>query len=128
MTTVPPATETVSFVDASCVPYRDLFGALRSFDHFTRLDFGLISDVAWTSLPAISHLVGTHPQALHHVVANADWAVTHLRQRRLQLTRQALRGRSFEMRQLRAGESARAANQCCSGMSFADGFHGFRCI
>lgn len=49
----------------------------------------------------------------------------HLRQRRLQLTRHALRGRSFEMRQLWADESARAANECRSGMSFADGF---RCI
>lgn len=95
MTAVRPATETVTFVDAYCAAYRDLFGDVRSFDHFTRLHLGLISDVARKSLPALSRLVGTDPQALHHFIANADWDVAQLRQRRLQLTRQALRGRSF---------------------------------
>ncbi len=95
MTAVRPATETVAFVDAYATAYRDLFGDVRSFDHFTRLHLGLISDSARTSLPAIGRIAGADPQALHHFVANADWDVTHLRQRRLQRTRDALRGRSF---------------------------------
>lgn len=97
MTTVRPAIETVHFVDSYAAAYRDLFGDVRSFDHFTRLHLGLISDVARKSLPAISRIVGTDPQALHHFVAHADCDVTHLRQRRLQRTRHALGGRSFTL-------------------------------
>jgi SRSO17 transposase len=82
-------------VDAYAAAYRDLFQDVRSFDHFTRLHVGLISDLPRKSLPAISRSAGADPQALHHFVANAEWDVSKLRQRRLQLTRDALRGRSF---------------------------------
>lgn len=95
MTAVRPATETVAFVDAYATAYRDLFGDVRSFDHFTRLQLGLISDVPRKSLPAIGRIAGADPQALHHFVANAEWDVTQLRQRRLHMTRDALRGQSF---------------------------------
>ncbi|MDP9312095.1 MAG: IS701 family transposase [Chloroflexota bacterium] len=95
MTAVRPATQTVAFVDAYAAAYRDLFHDVRSFDHFTRLHLGLISDVARKSLPAIGRIAGADPQALHHFIANAEWDVTQLRQRRLQLTRDALRSRSF---------------------------------
>src|SRR5688500_333776 len=95
MTAVRPATETVNFVDAYCATYRELFRDVRSFDHFTRLHVGLISDVSRKSLPAIGRVIGADPQALHHFVAKADWDVVQLRQHRLELTRTALRGRSF---------------------------------
>lgn len=95
MTAVRPATETVAFVDAYAAAYRDLFSDVRSFDHFTRLHLSLISDLARKSLPTIARLVGADPQALHHFVANAAWDVSQLRPRRLELTRQALGGRSF---------------------------------
>ncbi len=95
MTAVRPATSTVAFVDTYCAAYRDLFSDVRSFDHFTRLHLGLISDVARKSLPAMSRVVGADPQALHHFVANADWDVARMRQRRLQRTRHALNGRPF---------------------------------
>lgn len=95
MTAVRPATETVTFIDTYAAAYRDLFGDVRSFDHFTRLQLGLISDVARKSLPTIGRIAGADPHALHHFIANAEWQVTELRQRRLQLTRDALRGRSF---------------------------------
>jgi len=95
MTAVRPATETVTFVDTYCAAYRDLFGDVRSFDHGTRLHLGIISDLARTSLPAIGRLGGAAPQALHHFVANAAWDVADLRQRRLELLRQARDGRSF---------------------------------
>lgn len=51
--------------------------------------------MARTSLPALARVTGSDPQALHHFVANADWEVSALRQRRLQRTREALQGRSF---------------------------------
>lgn len=95
MTAVRSATTTVAFVDAYCAAYRDLFSDVRSFDHVTRLHLGLISDVARTSLLAMSRVVGADLQALHHFVANAEWDVARLRQRRLQHTRRALQGRSF---------------------------------
>lgn len=61
MTTARPATEAVAFVDACCAAYRDLFQDVRSFDHFTRLQLGLINDVARKSLPAIARITGTNP-------------------------------------------------------------------
>lgn len=95
MTAVRPATNTVAFVDAYCAASRDLFDTVRSFDHFTRLHLGLISDLARKSLPAIGRVVGADPQALHHVVANADWDVALLGQRRLHLTHRARGDRAF---------------------------------
>jgi SRSO17 transposase len=95
MTIPRPATETVSFIDDYAARYRDIFDDVRSFDHFSRLHIGLLSDVARKSLPAIGRVAGAQPQALHHFIANAEWDVSKLRKRRLQLTREALRGRTF---------------------------------
>ena len=95
MTVARPPTETVACIDAYAASYRDLFTDVRSFDHFTRLHIGLISDVARKSLPAIGRITGTDPQALHHFLANGDWDVNELRQRRLKLTREAVRGQPF---------------------------------
>ena len=61
MTAVRPATDTVAFVDTYAAIYRDLFQDVRSFDHFTRLHLGRISDVAHTSLPALSRVIGWIP-------------------------------------------------------------------
>jgi SRSO17 transposase len=95
MTIARPPTETVAFIDEYTARYRDLFTDVRSLDHFTRLHIGLLSDVARKSLPAIGRVAGAEPQALHHFIANAEWDVAQLRQRRLKLTRESLRGRSF---------------------------------
>jgi SRSO17 transposase len=86
---------TVTFVDEYCAAYRDLFDDVRSFEHLCLLHLGLISDLPRKSLPAIAHRVGADPQALHNFIANADWSLDRLRQKRLELTREALRGRSF---------------------------------
>jgi SRSO17 transposase len=67
---------------------------VRSFDHCTRLHVGLISDVARKWLPALGRSTGIDAQALHHFIVNGDWDVDELRQRRLMLTREALRGQS----------------------------------
>ena len=86
---------TVTFVDEYCAAYRDLFEDVRSFEHLCLLHLGLISDLPRKSLPAIGHRVGADPQALHHFVANADWSLEKLREKRLELTREALRERPF---------------------------------
>jgi len=86
---------TVTFVDEYCASYRDLFDDVRSFEHLCLLHLGLISDLPRKSLPAIGHRVGADPQALHNFIANAAWSLDKLRQKRLELTREALRGRPF---------------------------------
>jgi SRSO17 transposase len=95
MGTARAPTPTVTFVDEYCATYRDLFEDVRSFEHLCLLHLGLISDLPRKSLPAIAHRVGADPQALHHFVANADWSLDKLREKRLELTRQALRERPF---------------------------------
>jgi len=86
---------TVTFIDAYCAAYRDLFDDVRSFEHLCLLHLGLISDLPRKSLPAIGQRVGADPQALHYFVANADWNLEKLRKKRLELTRDALRERPF---------------------------------
>jgi len=86
---------TVAFVDGYCAAYRDLFADVRSFEHLSLLDIGLISDLPRKSLPAIGRRIGVDAQALHHCFANADWSLEQLRTTRLELTKQALRDRSF---------------------------------
>ncbi len=70
-----------SFIDEYAASYRGLFSDVRSFDHFTRLNVGLLSDVAGKSLPAIGRVSGAEPQALHHFIANAAWDVTQVHKR-----------------------------------------------
>jgi SRSO17 transposase len=88
-------TPTVSFIDEYCAAYRDLFEDVRSFEHLCLLHLGLISDLPRKSLPAIGHRVGADPQALHNFIANANWSLEKLREKRLELTREALRERPF---------------------------------
>lgn len=95
MSTARALTPTVTFVDAYCAAYRDLFEDVRSFEHLSLLHVGLISDLPRKSLPAIGRRVGVNAQALHHFFANADWSLEQLRTKRLELTKQALRDRPF---------------------------------
>ncbi len=90
--------DTVTFIDEYCAVYRDLFPDVRSFEQFKLLHLGLIADLPRKSLPAISQAVGLHEtQSLHHFVANSPWDVAALRQHRLAVTKQALRGRPFTL-------------------------------
>jgi SRSO17 transposase len=95
MGTARAPTPTVTFVDQYCAAYRDLFDDVRSFEHLCLLHLGLISDLPRKSLPAIAHRVGADPQALHYFIANADWSLQKLREKRLELTRNALPERPF---------------------------------
>jgi SRSO17 transposase len=85
-----PATPTVAFIDDYCARYRDLFGNVRHFEQFTALHLGLLAETRRKTLPRLGKTVHTDPQALHHFLANAEWSVEALRQRRLELLRQAI--------------------------------------
>lgn len=90
--------ETVAFVDEYCAAYRDLFADVRSFEYFTLLHVGLISDLHRKSLPALAKAVGLDTsQGLHRFLTDATWDTDKLRQRRLELTKQALAGRHFTL-------------------------------
>src|SRR5262249_62432087 len=85
-----PATPTVAFIDQYCAQYRHLFKNVRHFEHFTALPLGLLAETRHKSLPQLGKTVHTDPQALHHLLAKADWSVEDLRTQRLDLLRQAL--------------------------------------
>src|SRR6266699_5309430 len=83
MTKARRATTTVTFVDEYAERYQDLFPDVRSFEAFTYLLVGMLSDIKRKTLPAIAKAVGADAQALHHLVAYAPWSVHELRRRRL---------------------------------------------
>jgi SRSO17 transposase len=96
MTTVRTAHPTVRFVDGYCEQYRELFTDVRSYEYFTLLHVGLLSPLPRKSLPAVGKAVGlTDGQGLHHLVAEGNWDVEALRERRLEVLKAALGGRSF---------------------------------
>lgn len=86
---------TVSFVDEYCAHYRELFRDVRSFEHLKLLHLGLISDAPRKSLPAIAKRVGADPQALHYLIATANWSLENFRAIRLERLRTALKNRPF---------------------------------
>src|SRR5260370_13314587 len=90
MTRVRSATPTVAFIDQYCAPYRGLFQNVRHFEQFTALHLGLLAETRRKSLPRLGKTVHVDPQALHHVLAHADWSVEALRLQRLALLHQAL--------------------------------------
>jgi SRSO17 transposase len=98
MTLARQAQSTVTFVDEYCQQYQECFPDVRSFEQFTYLHVGMLSEIKRKSLPAIAKAVGqTNGQALHHFLAYAPWSVEAVRERRLSLVKQALRGRPFTL-------------------------------
>jgi SRSO17 transposase len=90
VTRVRPATPTVTFIDQYCAQYRALFHNVRHFEQFTALHLGLLAETRHKSLPRLGKTVHAEPQALHHLLAKAQWSVEELRRKRLDLLRQAL--------------------------------------
>jgi SRSO17 transposase len=95
MTKAREPAHTVAFVDDYCAHYRPVFRNVRHFEQFTRLELGLLAETKRKSLPRLATATKTDHQALHHFLANAEWAVDDLRRIRLRLTREALRERPF---------------------------------
>lgn len=89
------AVKTVTFVDNYCAAYRDIFPEVRSFEAFKFLQ-GMISEIKRKTLPAIARAVGlTIDQVLHYFLNESAWKVEALKQQRLSLILQWLRGRSI---------------------------------
>ena len=89
--------QTVSFIDQYCSFYQDLFAAdVRSYQYFKHLHLGLIAELPRKSLPALARAVGLEDgQELPHFLANSPWQAAHVKQRRLDLLKQRLRGREI---------------------------------
>lgn len=87
---------TIQFVDEYCHHFQALFPEVRSYEAFKFLHLGLISEVKRKSLPAIARAVGLdNHQNLHHFLSESPWAVSQLRQQRLELILKLLKGRSL---------------------------------
>jgi SRSO17 transposase len=63
---------------------------VRHCEPFTALPLGLLAETRRKTLPRLGKTVPTDPQAVQHFLATAEWSVEALRQRRLELLRQAL--------------------------------------
>ena len=83
---------TIAMLDGYCDSYNDLFSDVRNYECFKYLHQGIISPIKRKSLPEIAKVVGTNsPQSLHHFIANSPWSVEKLKERRLALTKKALK-------------------------------------
>jgi SRSO17 transposase len=88
-----PAQPTVKFIDDYCENYRDLFPEVRTFEYFKYLHLGLISEIKRKTLPAIAKVVGLEDaEGLDHFLTEAPWSVEELRNRRLKLILNLIRG------------------------------------
>jgi SRSO17 transposase len=87
------AVRTVTFVDNYCAAYQHLFPEVRSFEAFKFLHLGMISEIKRKSLPAIAKAVGLpNDQVLHHFLTESSWDIEALRNQRLSLVLQQLKG------------------------------------
>ena len=90
------AQPTVAIIDRYCEAYHDLFSDVRSYECFKYLHQGIISPIKRKSLPEIAKVVGIKSsQSLHHFLANSPWSAAELKQRRLSLALQALKGQKI---------------------------------
>jgi SRSO17 transposase len=87
---------TVRFVDQYCAYYRDVFPEVRSFEQFTALHLGLLTDIGRKTLPAIARAVGVEDaQSFHHFLTNSPWEAATFRMKRLALIKSVLKERAF---------------------------------
>lgn len=92
------AVPTVTFIDEYCAHYSHLFPEVRTFENFKYLHLGIISDIKRKSLPAIARAVGLHDsQPLQNFLTDSPWSVVELREQRLALTKEMLKGQSFKL-------------------------------
>ena len=87
---------TIAIIDESCAEYKDLFKKVRNYECFKYLHLGIISTIKRKSLPEIAKVVSINSaQSLHHFLANSDWSVDELKQRRLNKLKQVLNGQAI---------------------------------
>jgi SRSO17 transposase len=84
---------TVAIIDEYCAEYKDLFKEVRNYECFKYLHLGIMSPIKRKSLPEIAKAVSINSaQSLHHFIANSDWSVEKIKQRRLNKLKKALDG------------------------------------
>ncbi|QYU68568.1 transposase, partial [Leptolyngbya sp. 15MV] len=87
---------TLRFVDEYCELYAQLFPEVRSFEAFKYLHLGMVCELKRKTLPAIARAVGLeNEQGLHHLLTKSPWSVTRLRQTRLKLILELLKGQAL---------------------------------
>lgn len=87
---------TVGFIDQYCTYYRDVFPEVRSFEHFTALHLGLLTESPRKTLPAIARAVGVDDaQSFHHFLTTSPWEATTFRQKRLECIKSVVKERAF---------------------------------
>ena len=80
------ADSTLKLIDEYCRYYRNLFSEVRSFEAFTHLHAGIISDLKRKTLPAIAEIMGLeNALRLHHFLTQSPWEAQALRRQRLEL-------------------------------------------
>jgi SRSO17 transposase len=88
----------ISFIDKYCSGYRNLFAEVRSYECCKDLHLGIITTLSRKSLPEIGKVVGVNSgQALHHFVAKSPWSVEKFRDRRLEKTIAAIKGKAIKV-------------------------------
>jgi len=88
------AQPTVGVIDEYCEEYREIFKEIRNYECFKYLHLGIISTIKRKSLPEIAKVVSINSaQSLHHFIANSEWAVEKVRNRRLEKIKRALKGK-----------------------------------
>jgi SRSO17 transposase len=90
------ADSTLKLIDEYCSYYRNLFSEVRSFEAFTHLHAGIISDIKRKTLPAIAEIMGLeNAQGLHHFLTQSPWEAQALRRQRLELILKIVKGRKI---------------------------------
>jgi SRSO17 transposase len=89
---------TVAIVDEYCAEYKDLFKEVRNYECFKYLHMGITSTIKRKSLPEIAKVVSINSaQSLHHFLANSNWSVNKLKERRLNKLKKQLDGRAITL-------------------------------
>jgi SRSO17 transposase len=90
------ADSTLKLIDEYCSYYRNLFSEVRSFEAFTHLHAGIVSDIKRKTLPAIAEIMGLeNAQGLHHFLTQSPWEAQALRRQRLELILKIVKGRKI---------------------------------
>ena len=84
---------TVALIDEYCAEYKDVFKEVRNYECFKYLHLGIMSPIKRKSLPEIAKAVSKNSaQSFHHFIANSDWSVDKVKQKRLNKLKKALDG------------------------------------
>lgn len=113
MTVKKEAKETIRFVDEYCEKYEEVFKEdYRHLENYKYMMIGMISEIKRKSLPEIAKVVGLKDnQILHHFIANSPWKTADLREKRIELIKQAIGEREIVLCIDETGDKKRENNR-----------------